>query len=58
MKKLFSVILLSLITLSALAQNTVTPVRIVDTYINRLRRKIGPYADNVVTKDGEGYCFE
>jgi phosphate:Na+ symporter len=37
---------------------TVTPVRVVDTYINRLRRKIGPYAENVVTKDGEGYCFE
>ena len=38
--------------------NTVTSVRVVDTYINRLRRKIGPYAENVVTKEGEGYCFE
>ena len=40
------------------SENTVTSVRVVDTYINRLRRKIGPYADNIVTKDGEGYCFE
>ena len=38
--------------------NTVTSVRVVDTYINRLRRKIGPYGENVVTKEGEGYCFE
>ena len=40
------------------SENTVTSVRVVDTYINRLRRKIGPYAENVVTKDGEGYSFE
>ena len=38
--------------------NTVTSVRVVDTYINRLRRKIGPYAENIVTKEGEGYSFE
>ena len=37
---------------------TVTSERIVDTYINRLRRKIGPYGENIVTKEGEGYCFE
>ena len=37
---------------------TVTSVRVVDTYINRLRRKIGAYGENVVTKDGEGYSFE
>ena len=35
-----------------------TTVRVVESYINRLRRKICPYAENVVTKDGEGYCFE
>ena len=40
------------------SENTVTSVRVVDTYINRLRRKIGPYAENVLAKDGEGYCFQ
>ena len=40
------------------SENTVTNDRVVDTYINRLRRKIGPYAENVITKEGEGYCFQ
>ena len=40
------------------SENTATNVRVVDTYINRLRRKIGPYAENVITKEGEGYCFQ
>ena len=40
------------------SESTVTSERIVDTYINRLRRKIGPYGENIVTKEGEGYCFE
>ena len=38
--------------------NTLTTERVVDTYVNRLRRKIGPYAENIVTKAGEGYSFE
>ena len=38
--------------------NTISTVRVVDSYVNRLRRKIGPYAENVITKDGEGYCFQ
>jgi phosphate:Na+ symporter len=40
------------------SENTVTNDRVVDTYINRLRRKIGPYAENILTKEGEGYCFQ
>jgi len=40
------------------SESTVTTVRVVDTYINRLRRKIGSYADNLVTKEGEGYIFQ
>ena len=40
------------------SENTATNDRVVDTYINRLRRKIGPYAENVITKEGEGYCFQ
>ena len=36
--------------------NTVTSVRVVDSYVNRLRRKIGPYAENVL-QEGEGYLF-
>ena len=38
--------------------NTITTTRVVDSYVNRLRRKIGPYSENVITKGGEGYCFE
>ena len=37
--------------------STVTSERVVDSYVNRLRRKIGPYAENVL-QDGEGYRFE
>ena len=40
------------------SENTTTNDRVGDTYINRLRRKIGPYAENVITKEGEGYCFQ
>ena len=40
------------------SENTVTTVRVVDSYINRLRRKIGPYADNIITREGIGYSFE
>jgi phosphate:Na+ symporter len=40
------------------SENTATNDRVVETYISRLRRKIGPYAENVITKEGEGYCFQ
>ena len=40
------------------SENTATTVRVVDSYINRLRRKIGPYADNIVTREDSGYSFE
>ena len=40
------------------SENTVTSERVVETYINRLRRKIGAYGENIVAKDGEGYSFE
>ena len=40
------------------SESTVTNARVVDSYINRLRRKIGPYAENILTKEGEGYCFQ
>ena len=40
------------------SEATVTSERVVDTYINRLRRKIGPYAENILTKEGVGYSFE
>ena len=40
------------------SENTATTVRVVDSYINRLRRKIGPYADNIVAREGVGYAFE
>ena len=39
------------------SENTVTTERVVDSYVNRLRRKIGPYGDNVLTREGEGYLF-
>ena len=39
------------------SENTVTSFRVVDSYVNRLRRKIGPYAENVL-QEGEGYRFE
>ena len=32
--------------------------RIIDVNINRLRKKIGKYGKNVVTRLGYGYCFE
>ena len=40
------------------SENTTSNPRVVDSYINRLRRKIGPYAENILTKEGEGYCFQ
>jgi len=30
----------------------------VDVNITRLRKKIGPYKKNIVTRLGYGYCFE
>ncbi|MCL2502174.1 MAG: response regulator transcription factor [Bacteroidales bacterium] len=32
--------------------------RTIDVHINRLRKKIEPYGDNIVTRSGYGYCFE
>lgn len=32
--------------------------RTIDTNITRLRKKIGPYADNIVTRQGFGYGFK
>lgn len=32
--------------------------RTVDVNITRLRKKIGPYASNIITRQGFGYCFE
>jgi len=32
--------------------------RTVDVHINRLRKKLGSYGKNLVTRKGYGYCFE
>jgi len=32
--------------------------RTVDVHINRLRKKIEPYGNQIVTRSGYGYCFE
>ncbi|MCI1779770.1 MAG: response regulator transcription factor [Bacteroidales bacterium] len=32
--------------------------RTIDVHITRLRKKIKPYGDNIVTRFGYGYCFE
>lgn len=32
--------------------------RTIDVNITRLRKKIGPYGKNIVTRLGFGYCFE
>ena len=32
--------------------------RTIDVNITRIRKKIGPYEKNIVTKLGLGYCFE
>lgn len=32
--------------------------RTVDVNINRIRKKIGRYSNNIVTRQGFGYCFE
>jgi two-component system alkaline phosphatase synthesis response regulator PhoP len=32
--------------------------RTIDVNITRIRKKIGPYEKNIVTKPGLGYCFE
>ena len=40
------------------SETTATNDRVVETYIGRLRRKIGPYAENVIAKEGKGYCFQ
>jgi len=32
--------------------------RTIDVNITRLRKKIGPYEKNIVTRLGYGYCFE
>lgn len=32
--------------------------RTVDVNITRLRKKVGPYAVNIITRQGFGYCFE
>jgi len=32
--------------------------RTIDVHINRLRKKIKPYGDHIVTRSGYGYCFE
>ncbi|MDR2586536.1 MAG: response regulator transcription factor [Prevotellaceae bacterium] len=32
--------------------------RTIDVHINRLRKKIAPYGDKIVTRSGYGYCFE
>ncbi|MCL2727747.1 MAG: response regulator transcription factor [Bacteroidales bacterium] len=32
--------------------------RTIDVHINRLRKKIEPYGDKIVTRSGYGYCFE
>lgn len=43
---------------SAWPKNVSVSSRTVDVSITRLRRKIGFYAKNIVTKTGFGYCFE
>ena len=32
--------------------------RTIDVNMTRLRKKIGPYGQNIVTRLGFGYCFE
>ena len=30
----------------------------INVHINRLRKKLGPYANNIVSRTGYGYMFE
>lgn len=39
-------------------EDVVVSNRTIDTNITRLRKKIGPYADNLVTRQGFGYGFK
>lgn len=39
-------------------QNTIITTRTIDTNIARLRKKIGPYGNNIVTRPGFGYGFK
>lgn len=32
--------------------------RTINVHINRLRKKLGPYANNIVSRTGYGYVFE
>ena len=43
---------------SAWPDDVVVTTRTVDVNITRLRKKIGPYAPCIVTRQGFGYCFE
>lgn len=38
--------------------NVVVTFRTVDVNITRIRKKIGRYSNNIVTRQGFGYCFE
>ena len=39
-------------------QGVIVTDRTVDVHITRLRKKLGPYADNIVSRQGFGYIFE
>ena len=43
---------------SVWGDDVVVSNRTIDTNITRLRKKIGPYADNIVTRQGFGYGFK
>ena len=38
-------------------EGVVVTDRSVDVSITRLRKKLGPYARNIVTRPGHGYCY-
>jgi phosphate:Na+ symporter len=38
--------------------NVVVTNRTVDVNITRLRKKLGPYAQNIISRTGFGYVFE
>lgn len=38
--------------------DVIVTARTVDVNITRLRKKIGPYADSIVTRAGFGYSFQ
>ena len=44
--------------LDSIGAGTIVSDRTVDVHITRLRKKLGPYADNIGNRPGFGYYFD